>query len=143
MKKIIAMMLVLVMAIAMFASCVEEGEYEIKGEGEISINKKDETEPDDGSESATSSESGTSGGSESGTSGGSESGTSGGSESGTSSGTQGRPTDENGKKISEIKFPEDSLVLYLKRNGKKILPKECTRLKEGDRITLTLPLEEI
>ena len=48
-----------------------------------------------------------------------------------------------GKKISEIKFPDGSLVLYLKRNSKKILPKECTRLKEGDRITLTLPLEDI
>ena len=46
------------------------------------------------------------------------------------------------KKISDIDFPDGSLALYIKRDGKRILPKESTKLKEGDRITLTLPIEE-
>lgn len=48
-----------------------------------------------------------------------------------------------GKKISEVKFPEESLALYIRRDGKRILPNESTRLKEGDRITLTLPIEDL
>ena len=47
------------------------------------------------------------------------------------------------KKISDITFPEGGLALVIKRNHKKILPKDNTKIKEGDRITLTLPLEEI
>ena len=47
------------------------------------------------------------------------------------------------KKISEISFPDGSLALYIKRDGKRILPKECTKIKEGDRITLTLPVEDL
>ena len=47
------------------------------------------------------------------------------------------------KKISEISFPDDSLALYIKRDGKRILPKESTKIKEGDRITLTLPVEDL
>ena len=48
-----------------------------------------------------------------------------------------------GKKISEIDFPDGSLALYIKRDGIRILPKESTRIKEGDRITLTLPVEDL
>lgn len=48
-----------------------------------------------------------------------------------------------GKKISEIIFPDNSLALYIKRDGKRILPKESTKIKEGDRITLTLPIEDL
>lgn len=47
-----------------------------------------------------------------------------------------------GKRIKDIKFPDNSLALYIKRNGHRILPTENTKLKEGDRITLTLPIEE-
>lgn len=46
------------------------------------------------------------------------------------------------KKISEINFPDGSSALYIKRDGRRILPKETTKLKEGDRITLTLPIED-
>lgn len=45
------------------------------------------------------------------------------------------------KKIKDITFPDNSLVLYIKRNGVRILPHENTKILEGDRITLTLPLE--
>ena len=45
------------------------------------------------------------------------------------------------KKISDIKFPDGALVLYIKRNGKRILPKESTRIKQDDKITLTLPID--
>lgn len=48
-----------------------------------------------------------------------------------------------GKKISEIRFPDDSLVLYIKRDGRRFLPKEVTKIRAGDRITLTLLLEEL
>lgn len=48
-----------------------------------------------------------------------------------------------GKKISEISFPDGSLALYIKREGSRILPKESTRIKSGDRITLTVPLEDL
>ena len=48
-----------------------------------------------------------------------------------------------GRKISEIDFPDSSLVLYIKRAGKRFLPKESTKIKEGDRITLTLPTENL
>lgn len=48
-----------------------------------------------------------------------------------------------GKKILDVEFPEGSLALYIRRDGKRILPKESTRLREGDRITLTLPEEEL
>lgn len=48
-----------------------------------------------------------------------------------------------GKKISEIKFPDESLALYIKRDGKRILPRESTRIMVGDRITLTLPVEDL
>ena len=48
-----------------------------------------------------------------------------------------------GKKISEISFPESSLVLYIKRDGKRILPQNSTKIKEGDRITLTMIMEEL
>lgn len=44
-----------------------------------------------------------------------------------------------GKKIKDITFPQNSLVLIIKRNGKRILPKEITKIKEGDKITLTIP----
>ncbi|MBQ7764247.1 potassium/proton antiporter [bacterium] len=47
------------------------------------------------------------------------------------------------KKISDITFPYNSLVLYIKRDGKRILPKEITRIKEGDRITLTFQTDII
>ena len=48
-----------------------------------------------------------------------------------------------GKKISEIKFPDNSVALYIKRDGKRILPQNSTKLKAGDRITLSLPIEEM
>lgn len=48
-----------------------------------------------------------------------------------------------GKKISEISFPDGSLALYIKRDGKRVLPKESTKIREGDRITLTLPIEDL
>jgi len=48
-----------------------------------------------------------------------------------------------GKKISEIKFPDGSLALYIKRAGKRVLAKESTKINEGDRITLTLPVEDL
>lgn len=47
------------------------------------------------------------------------------------------------KKISDITFPENSLVLYIKRGKDKILPKSITRIKEGDKITLTFPSENL
>lgn len=47
------------------------------------------------------------------------------------------------KKISDINFPEGALVLYIKRGGVRILPKESTRIKARDRITLTLPIEDL
>ena len=47
------------------------------------------------------------------------------------------------KKINEIKFPDGALVLYIKRNGKRILPTETTKIKGGDRVTLTLPIEDL
>ncbi len=46
-----------------------------------------------------------------------------------------------GKKIQDISFPDGSLALYIKRDGHRILPKDSTKIKEGDRITLTLPAE--
>ena len=46
------------------------------------------------------------------------------------------------KKIRDIIFPDNSLVLYIKRGKNRILPKNTTTIKEGDRITLTLPLED-
>lgn len=48
-----------------------------------------------------------------------------------------------GRKIRDIKFPEESLVLYIKRGKDRILPKETTEIKEGDKITLTVPLEDL
>ena len=55
------------------------------------------------------------------------------------------PTDHQwvGKKIHEIKFPDGALVLYIKREGKRVLPMESMKIKEGDRLTLTLPVEEL
>lgn len=44
-----------------------------------------------------------------------------------------------GQKIKDITFPQNSLVLVIKRDGKRILPKEITKIKEGDIITLTIP----
>ena len=98
MKKIIAMMLVLVMVIAVFASCVEEGEYEVDAKGEVSITKKDETEPD-----ASESDEGKGsdqGGSESSSESSSGSGSTGDSDSG-----QNIATDINGKKLFESAVP--------------------------------------
>lgn len=46
-------------------------------------------------------------------------------------------------RIRDIKFPDSSLVLYIKRDGRRILPKESTKIKGGDRITLTFPVEEL
>ena len=48
-----------------------------------------------------------------------------------------------GRKIQDIDFPNDSLVLYIKRNGKRILPKDSTKLLGGDRITLALAIENL
>ena len=45
------------------------------------------------------------------------------------------------KKISDINIPNGSVILYIKRNGYKILPTKSTRIKEFDRITLTTPIE--
>ena len=47
------------------------------------------------------------------------------------------------KKIRDIKFPDEALVLYIKRGKDKILPKDSTEIKEGDKITLTVPLEDL
>ena len=44
-----------------------------------------------------------------------------------------------GKKIKDITFPQNSLVLLIIRNGKQILPTEITKINEGDTITLTIP----
>lgn len=46
-----------------------------------------------------------------------------------------------GKKIRDITFPQNSLVLIIKRDGKRILPKNSTQIMEGDNITLTFPAE--
>lgn len=48
-----------------------------------------------------------------------------------------------GKKIKDIKFPNNALILYIKRNQKKILPQDSTKILEGDRLTLTLPTDEL
>ena len=48
-----------------------------------------------------------------------------------------------GKKIRDISFPDKSLALIIKRGKEKILAKETTIIKEGDRITLTVPMEDL
>lgn len=47
------------------------------------------------------------------------------------------------KKIRDINFPDEALVLYIKRGKDKILPKDSTEIKEGDKITLTVPLGDL
>ena len=46
-----------------------------------------------------------------------------------------------GKKIRDIKFPDGALALVIKRGKDKVLPRESTVIKEGDKITLVLPIE--
>ena len=48
-----------------------------------------------------------------------------------------------GKKIRDINFPNNLLALYIKRGRKKILPNNSTKIKEGDRITLASPTEDL
>lgn len=48
-----------------------------------------------------------------------------------------------GKKIRDIKFPDGSLALLIKRGKERVLPKESTIIKEGDKITLVLPIENL
>lgn len=48
-----------------------------------------------------------------------------------------------GKQIRDIKFPNNALALVIKRNGEDILPENSTKLKAGDKITLTIPAEEL
>lgn len=48
----------------------------------------------------------------------------------------------DGKKISEILCPEDSLVVSIKRNDRDIIPKGSTEVKGGDLLILLTPVEK-
>lgn len=48
-----------------------------------------------------------------------------------------------GKKIKNITFPQNAKVLFIKRDGKKILPKESTEILKNDIVTLIIPSEYI
>lgn len=48
-----------------------------------------------------------------------------------------------GKKIRDITFPQNALVLIIKRNGMRILPKNSTEILKDDSITLIFPTEDI
>lgn len=48
-----------------------------------------------------------------------------------------------GKRIRDITFPQNALVLIIKRGNNRLMPKNHTKIKEGDRITLTLPSDLI
>lgn len=46
----------------------------------------------------------------------------------------------DGKLISEIAFPEESLIAAITRNGERIIPRGLTRIEAGDRLILiTVP----
>lgn len=45
-----------------------------------------------------------------------------------------------GKQIKDIKFPNNALALTIKRGQSDILPEENTKIKAGDKITLTIPV---
>lgn len=46
-----------------------------------------------------------------------------------------------GQKIREINFPHDALVLYIRRDGEKILPQNSTKILANDIVTFTIPAE--
>ena len=46
-----------------------------------------------------------------------------------------------GKMIQDIDSPKMALALTINRDGKEILPNNCTKIMAGDRITFTLPSE--
>ena len=46
-----------------------------------------------------------------------------------------------GKAIQDIDSPKMALALTINRDGKEILPNNCTKIMAGDRITFTLPSE--
>lgn len=46
-----------------------------------------------------------------------------------------------GKKIEDIEFPENGLVLLIKRGEHRIMPKNSTIIHSGDKITLSIPCE--
>ena len=48
-----------------------------------------------------------------------------------------------GKRIRDITFPNNSLVLVIKRGKERILPKGNTVILRGDRITLAIPADDI
>ena len=48
-----------------------------------------------------------------------------------------------GKRIRDITFPQNALVLIIKRGNNRLMPKNHTKIKEGDRITLTVPSDLI
>lgn len=48
-----------------------------------------------------------------------------------------------GKQIKDIKFPNKALVLTIKRGQKNILPEDSTQIESGDKITLTVPVENL
>ena len=42
----------------------------------------------------------------------------------------------DGKKLSEVKWPENCLVVSIDRGDTEIIPRGCTRMLEGDRLTI-------
>ena len=44
------------------------------------------------------------------------------------------------KKLREISLPQDTLAVFVKRNGEEIIPKGNTELLEGDYLVLNAPV---
>ena len=49
----------------------------------------------------------------------------------------------DGKRICEIKWAEDILVVAIIRNEHEIIPKGNTKIEAGDRITILLPEKKV
>ena len=48
----------------------------------------------------------------------------------------------DGKKVSELKLDEDTLVVCIRRNDRDIVPRGNTEIRSGDLVTLLLPKDK-